>query len=118
VDTPFGPKTFLRRTGEALHPARESLETLARIRANIGEYNFAGQYQQTPSPAGGGMVKEAWFRRYRPDQRPETFYQNIQSWDTANKPTELADYSVCTRSQRVELLSPQRPAQEAQLSRP
>jgi hypothetical protein len=47
-------------------------------------------------PAGGGMVKEAWFGRYRPDQRPETFDQIVQSWDTANKPSELADYSVCT----------------------
>jgi predicted phage terminase large subunit-like protein len=44
------------------------------------------------------MVKEAWFRRYRPDQRPETFDQIVQSWDTANKPSELADYSVCTTS--------------------
>ncbi len=42
------------------------------------------------------MVKEAWFRRYRPDQLPASFDQTIQSWDTANKPTELADYSVCT----------------------
>jgi predicted phage terminase large subunit-like protein len=42
------------------------------------------------------MVKEPWFRRYRPDQRPETFDQIVQSWDTANKPSELADYSVCT----------------------
>ena len=42
------------------------------------------------------MVKEAWFGRYRPDQRPETFDQIVQSWDTANKPSELADYSVCT----------------------
>jgi predicted phage terminase large subunit-like protein len=42
------------------------------------------------------MVKEAWFRRYRPSGRPETFDRIIQSWDTANKPSELADYSVCT----------------------
>ncbi len=75
---------------------RESLQTLAHIRATIGEYNFAGQYQQTPAPAGGGMVKEAWFRRYRSSDRPETFNRVVQSWDTANKPTELADYSVCT----------------------
>src|ERR1700721_1597552 len=27
--------------------AAESLETLAEIRAPVGEYNFAGQYQQT-----------------------------------------------------------------------
>jgi len=25
----------------------------------IGEYNFAGQYQQAPAPQGGGMVKAA-----------------------------------------------------------
>jgi predicted phage terminase large subunit-like protein len=74
----------------------ESLETLADIRATIGEYNFAGQYQQTPAPAGGGMVKEAWFRRYRMSDCPEKFDRIIQSWDTANKPSELADYSVCT----------------------
>jgi predicted phage terminase large subunit-like protein len=72
------------------------VETLARTRSAIGEYNFAGQYQQTPAPAGGGMVKEPWFRRYRPDQRPESFDQIVQSWDTANKPSELADYSVYT----------------------
>jgi phage terminase large subunit-like protein len=96
VETAFGRKEFLRRTGEALHSTRESLEALAQIRSTIGEYNFAGQYQQTPAPAGGGMVKETWLRRYRPEDLPSSFDQVIQSWDTANKPTELADYSVCT----------------------
>lgn len=96
VETPYGSKEFRRRTGEILHPERESLETLAQIRATIGEYNFAGQYQQTPAPPGGGMIKEAWFRRYRQNERPEKFDRIIQSWDTANKPSELADYSVCT----------------------
>ncbi len=38
------------------------------------------------------MVKEAWFRRYRPDERPASFDRIVQSWDTANKPSELADY--------------------------
>jgi predicted phage terminase large subunit-like protein len=96
VETTFGRKEFRRQAGEALHPDRESLETLAHIRATIGEYNFAGQYQQTPAPAGGGMVKEAWFRRYRMSECPEKFDRIVQSWDTASKPTELADYSVCT----------------------
>jgi hypothetical protein len=95
VETPFGRKAFFRVTGAALHPERDSLETLQRIRATIGEYNFAGQYQQTPAPAGGG-IKEAWFRRYRPEERPASFDQVVQSLDTANKPSELADYSVCT----------------------
>jgi predicted phage terminase large subunit-like protein len=96
AETAFGRREFRRQAGEALHPERESLETLTHIRTTIGEYNFAGQYQQRPAPAGGGMVKEAWFRRYRMSDRPEKFDRVVQSWDTANKPSELADYSVCT----------------------
>jgi predicted phage terminase large subunit-like protein len=96
IDTPFGPGRFIRRAGEALHPARESLETLDQIRSTTGVYNFAGQYQQTPAPSGGGLVKESWFLRYDPKELPSSFDQIIQSWDTATKPTELADYSVCT----------------------
>jgi hypothetical protein len=52
---------------------------LARIRRTIGEYNFAGQYQQLPAPLGGGMVKPAWFRRYRPDELPAAFDRVVQS---------------------------------------
>jgi predicted phage terminase large subunit-like protein len=95
VETIYDVKEYRRRAGEALHPGRESLETLGRIRTMIGEYNFAGQYQQRPAPSGGGMVKAAWLRRYARDERP-AFDRIVQSWDTANKPSELADYSVCT----------------------
>jgi predicted phage terminase large subunit-like protein len=96
IETIWGPQRFTRRQGEALHPARESLATLEHIRRTIGEYNFAGQYQQSPAPLGGGMVKEAWFKRYSENERPESFERVVQSWDTANKATELSDFSVCT----------------------
>jgi predicted phage terminase large subunit-like protein len=96
IETIWGPRSFARRHGEALHPEREPLDTLERIRRTIGEYNFAGQYQQTPAPLGGGMVKAEWFRRYGANQRPESFDRIVQSWDTANKVTELSDFSVCT----------------------
>jgi predicted phage terminase large subunit-like protein len=62
----------------------------------LGEYNFAGQYQQAPAPQGGGMVKAAWFRHYPANERPEQFERIVQSWDTANKASELSDFSVCT----------------------
>src|SRR3984893_16644390 len=96
IETIWGPRCFTRRQGEALHPDREPLETLEHIRRTIGEYNFAGQYQQSPAPLGGGLVKAAWFKRYRANERPESFDRIVQSWDTANKATELSDYSVCT----------------------
>jgi hypothetical protein len=44
-----------------LHPAREPLAVLQNIRRTIGEYNFAGQYQQSPAPLGGGLVNAEWF---------------------------------------------------------
>ena len=96
IETIWGPRCFRRGRGEALHLGREPLEILERIRRTIGEYNFAGQYQQSPAPLGGGMVKAEWFKRYRENERPERFEQIVQSWDTANKTTELSDFSVCT----------------------
>jgi predicted phage terminase large subunit-like protein len=45
---------------------------------------------------GGGLVKAEWFKRYRQSELPERFDRIVQSWDTANKATELSDFSVCT----------------------
>src|ERR1700730_1499285 len=92
----FGHQSFGRQAGEVLHPAREPPAMLEQIRRTIGEYNFAGQYQQMPAPQGGGMVKAAWFRTYAPNELPAAFDRIVQSWDTANKATELSDFSVCT----------------------
>src|SRR6201993_2159685 len=39
IDTIWGPRCFMRRCGEALHPEREPLETLEHIRRTLGEYN-------------------------------------------------------------------------------
>src|SRR5207248_8727008 len=69
VDTLFGPLNFTRRRGEALHPERAPRAVLEHIRRTIGEYNFAGQYQQAPAPLGGGLVKAAWFKRYAENER-------------------------------------------------
>ena len=90
-----GPRVFRRREGEALHPTRMPIELLEKQRATVGEAIWATQYQQRPAPAGGGLVKTAWFRRYDEQERP-AFDRIIQSWDTANKVGEWNDWSVCT----------------------
>jgi predicted phage terminase large subunit-like protein len=87
-------KSFTRQCGEALHVEREPLSVLEEIRKNMGSYNFEGQYQQSPAPPGGGMVRQDWFRRYAAP--PAKFDSIFQSWDTANKMSELNDFSVCT----------------------
>jgi predicted phage terminase large subunit-like protein len=40
--------------------------------------------------------KAVWFRRYGADELPLHFERIVQSWDTANKASELSDFSVCT----------------------
>ena len=97
IRNPFGDAvTYTRHESEVLHPEREDRATLDEIAATLGSYNFAGQFQQAPSPAGGGMVKQSWFKTYTPENRVGGGDFIFQSWDTANKPTELSDFSVCT----------------------
>ena len=89
-------RSYVRRAGEALHPEREPLSALAGVRATLGEYAFAAQYQQSPVPLGGAIVKEKWLHMYTQSECPERFDSIVQSWDTANTLSALADWSVCT----------------------
>jgi predicted phage terminase large subunit-like protein len=93
--TPYGPRTVMRNAGHALHPAREPLAVLAELRATQGEYHFTAQYQQQPAPLEGNLIKLAGFSRYEAKDLPDSFDELIQSWDTANKAHDLADFSVC-----------------------
>ncbi len=85
-----------RAAGTALHHEREPLSVLETIKATIGTFNFSSQYQQRPVPEKGNMINWEWFQPY--DQLPSWNLSDwiVQSWDTANKVTELSDYSVCT----------------------
>jgi predicted phage terminase large subunit-like protein len=85
-----------RAAGEALHPALEPLESLERLRHQIGSEVFAAQYQGTPVPPGGCMIRRDWLRYW--DKLPERTYRTriIQSWDTAAKDGAQNDWSVCT----------------------
>jgi predicted phage terminase large subunit-like protein len=96
VLTPYGRRRIHRKTDEILQPTLLSATRLADLRRGMTEYNFAAQYQQDPQPPSGNIVKRKWLKFYGPPEKPERFDQIIQSWDTANKDTELSDYSVCT----------------------
>ena len=76
---------YCRRIGEALHPAHESLETLLKLRRDLGTYDFGAQYQQSPIPEGGAMLKSHWFRFYDEGLVRGPKDKLIQSWDIAAK---------------------------------
>ena len=94
---PIGDSEFhVRHAGEAMHPAHESLKTLLTLQKDMGTYDFGAQYQQSPIPEGGAMLKDHWFRFYEEDLIRASNDKVIQSWDTAAKDGLQNDYCVCT----------------------
>ncbi len=69
--TPFwqDPRT---KPGELLFPSRFPAEVVERLKGpqGLGSYEYAGQYQQRPTPAGGGVFKRAWFKNRFTDLPP------------------------------------------------
>lgn len=91
-----GRKTKIREPGDLLHPEREGQAQLDAALQNMGGYGFSAQYLQSPVPQGGALIKLDWLHPYEPHELPQRFDSIVQSWDTASKATEMADYSVCT----------------------
>ena len=85
-----------RKPGDVLHPKRESCETLERIKAEIGSLKFSAQYQQSPVPREGNLVKREWLKTYDTAPARGPGVRIAQSWDIASTTDERNDYSVCT----------------------
>jgi predicted phage terminase large subunit-like protein len=92
----LGPnRSHRRRVGDLLHPQRESQVALDELKASMGSMEFAAQYQQTPVPIGGNLIKWSWFKSYDTPPTPQSGDKIIVSWDTALSSSQLADYSAC-----------------------
>ena len=83
------------KEGELLWPERFPLKIINRLQRELGSYGYAGQYQQRPSPEGGGHIKKAWFKKWTMPHSPK-FELILQSWDTAFSDKPDAAYSACT----------------------
>ena len=93
----IGPdEVHLRKRGELLHPERESQETLDWITIEIGSQTFSAQYQQSPVPAEGNVVKRDWLKTYDMAPARAPGVRIAQSWDIATTTDERNDWSVCT----------------------
>ena len=102
--------------GELLWQQRMDETKLDELKRTLGSYRYAGQFQQRPAPAGGGMLKQRWWNFWQPAganlppvpvklpdgtiesrravELPTGFDQVIQSWDMAFKETKNSDYVV------------------------
>jgi predicted phage terminase large subunit-like protein len=99
--------------GELLWPAHFDRGEVDRLKRALGSYRAAGQLQQLPAPAAGGIFKNAWWAYYpaswledleRAVQSGEYLAESPwpgpridriwQSWDTALKDKTTSDYTV------------------------
>ncbi len=84
-----------RKIGEALWPGYIDLGMLEQLKKTQGSRNWDALYQQRPRPGEGGIFKESWLRN-RYSEMPVNANVTIHSWDTAQKPDQLNDPSVCS----------------------
>lgn len=85
-----------REIGDVLHPAREPFSALEALKTAMGTFDFSAQYQQRPVPLEGNMIRRSWLKFYEVEPAPKPGDILVISWDTANKASELANYSVGT----------------------
>lgn len=52
--------------GELLWPERFGEAEVARLERALGPYSFAGQFQQQPTPRGGGIFQREWIQPWPP----------------------------------------------------
>lgn len=83
------------KEGELLWPERMGRKYIEERKRELGTYGYAGQYQQRPSPTGGGIIKKDWFKIWKKENPPK-LDMVIQSWDTALEVSDKNAYSACT----------------------
>lgn len=92
AEYPFGIPVEYDLPNGALWPFKHTIEDLEAMR-EADPYTTAAQYDQSPSPLGGGIFKDTWWTYYDPSVLPEFEYRIITA-DTAQKTGQHNDYSV------------------------
>jgi predicted phage terminase large subunit-like protein len=99
---PFGEDALGRFPGEPLlsplvphETVQDALLRWEDIRSAVGEYAWAGLFQQRPAPAAGSIFLNDWWQFYDPQSIDEiVFDRKITSWDAAFKSTKDSDWVV------------------------
>jgi predicted phage terminase large subunit-like protein len=88
--------------GELAWPERFPPAVVRNLERALGPYAWAGQYQQSPAPRGGGIFKRDWWQLWPPEGYDDTMKLQfppmeyiVVSVDTAYTEKQENDYSAC-----------------------
>ena len=96
-ETAIGWSDWRTEDGELAWPERFSEKSVTDLRAALGPYAYAGQYQQAPAPRGGGIFKRDWWQLWdSPDDSYPPMDFVLVSADTAYTEKETNDPTGCT----------------------
>lgn len=81
---------------------RLSREVLEDLRTDLGSFGYAGQIQQSPAPAEGGIIKRAWIGTYELSEiqgvQRHFVVDTAQTENEKNAPTVILCYAIMDRT--------------------
>ena len=93
-------REWWRVRGELAFPERFPVWVVERDKRAMGTYATSGQFQQMPSPRGGGIIKMEWWKQWGPDNPRGlkfppfdlvmAFYDGAYTTKTQNDPSACA----------------------------
>lgn len=78
------------KEGELAWQSRFPTQVVKQLKIDKGPYAYAGQYQQSPSPRGGSVIKSEWWQVWDEPTYPQCYYR-WASADTAYTEKEEND---------------------------
>ena len=85
-----------KKVGELICPDRFGVEEITRLKQLLGVYGTAGQLQQDPQPAEGGILKTKHFQLWPHDKPLPQFEYILQSYDCAFTEKTSGDPTACS----------------------
>lgn len=99
-----------KKKGELICPERFGEEEINKLKLVLGEYGTAGQLQQDPSPADGGILKTGCFKLWPYSEGLPPFEFIVQSYDcaftekTSGDPTAATAWAVFTHKRKRQVM--------------
>jgi len=94
--TSLGAYDPRKAAGELICPDRFGRAEIESLKQSLGTYGTAGQLQQDPTPADGGILKTKHFQLWPADEGLPQFEFILQSYDCAFTERSTGDPTACT----------------------